>query len=174
MDKQIGPRRAGTRVKNICINDDARAAIQAWADQNGTTFSAAIETLALLGLGQSPATAMLAMVVSVVRRAVHGQMDRYGKLAAIAAIQSGMAANVSRASLRLAVQNRARARPQDFADTIFVSNDDDPAEEAYRRICRNARLDVAQRLRDPMEALLTAPGSSSDDGDEDAGENEDE
>ena len=48
------PNHTATRAKHVCLTDDARAAVQAWADREGVSFSAAIETLARLGLQQDP------------------------------------------------------------------------------------------------------------------------
>lgn len=159
MDEQqhLEPRRHDTSRKSVWLTNEARAVIQHWADENHTSFSAAIETLARLGLGEPAADAMVPMLVSVVRGAVLSQMQRFARLSATAAIQSGVAVNLSRAALRLAVQNRARARPADFEDSIFLTEEGDRAEEAYKRICTAARIDAVARLRDPLEQLLGIP-----------------
>ncbi len=155
MDEQhLEPRRRDTSRKSIWLSDEARQSIQQWADENGTSFSAAIETLARLGLQEPAATAMAAMIVSTVRHAVVGQMQRFARLSATAAIQSGIAVNLSRAALRLTIQNRAKARPSDFEDSIFMTEEGDRAEEAYKRICTAARIDAVTRLRDPLEDML--------------------
>jgi hypothetical protein len=152
--QHLEPRRRDTSRKSVWLSDQARQTIQQWADENGTSFSAAIETLARLGMNEPAATAMTAMIVSTVRHAVANQMQRFSRLSATAAIQSGIAVNLSRAALRLTVQNRARARPADFEDSIFMVDDGDRAEQAYKRICTAARIDAVARLRDPLEEML--------------------
>ncbi len=156
-DVHLEPRRHNTSRKSIWLTDEAKAAIQHWADANQTSFSAAIETLARLGMQEPAATAMAPMIVSVIRQSVSRQMERFAKLSGAAAIQSGIGLNLSRAALRLAVQNRARARPDGFEDTIFMVDEEDPAEQAYRRIYRNAVGDAVGRLKSPLEALLAPP-----------------
>ncbi len=68
--------REGTQPKNITLSAKSRQDIESWAEANGSSFSAAIESLALIGLGQPAATAMAPLVASVVRNTVRGQMDR--------------------------------------------------------------------------------------------------
>ncbi len=159
-DIRFEPIRRGTRRKCIWLTNETRAAIQAWADANQTGFSAALETLARLGLGEPVESAMTPVLASVVRRAVLSQMERFAKLAATAAIQSGMASNLSRAVLRLAIQNRAKARPRDFEDTIFDIDEGDPAEIVYQQVCRNARQGAARRLQAQLEELLAEDEAS--------------
>lgn len=156
-------RRKGATPKRICLTEEGIAVVQRYAEANCTSFSAAIETLARLGAGEPAATAMVPMLVSVVRRAVLNQMNRFAKLAATAAIQSGMATNLVGAALRIALQDRAQAHPKDFEDTIFEIATDDPAEAVYREIRRDARLRIVRSLREPLEEL-TAPPEEVPDG----------
>src|SRR5215218_9270646 len=46
---------APTERKQVHLTPDARTTIQAWADREGLTFSAAIEALARRGLRRAPA-----------------------------------------------------------------------------------------------------------------------
>ena len=48
------PNYVRTEPKRVYLTPEARAAIQAWADHEGVTFSAGIETLARLGLREDP------------------------------------------------------------------------------------------------------------------------
>lgn len=65
-----------TAPKRIWLTDDTRAAVQQWADANGTSFSAALEALTRLGLGQAPTEALAPIVVSVIRSEVQQQFHR--------------------------------------------------------------------------------------------------
>lgn len=156
--RHLGPVRPGTSPKNICLSNEGRAIIQTWADAHQTSFSAAIETLARLSTGESPDTAMVPLLVSIIRTMIHREMRRYTRLAAVAAIHADMATSVTRTVLRLTIQDRAKAHPRskDLADAIFDMHDDDPAEEIYQQICSSARRDAARRLRRPLQELLAA------------------
>ena len=63
------PARGG--AKHIYLSDEGRAAVQAWADGEGVSFSAAIETLARLGLREDPrdawSPALTAKIIGAVR-----------------------------------------------------------------------------------------------------------
>lgn len=117
------PRRANTAPKRIWLTDATRQAVQTWADQNGVSFSAALETLARLGLGQAPTEALAPLVVSSLRAELQQQMHRLASLLAAAALDAGMASRLAGATLK---QLR-------------------PAE--YDAIKQAARLDAVQALR---------------------------
>jgi hypothetical protein len=85
-----------TAPKYIWLTDDARDAIQHWSKSQGISFSAGIETLARIGLGQPLDTAMAPALVSVVRVEVQRQMHRLASLPASNAIEAGVAARLSR------------------------------------------------------------------------------
>lgn len=160
-DARLEPVRIGTSRKSVWLTDEARAAIQAWADLNQTSFSAAIETLARLGLGERVDKAIAPMLTSVIRRTLRSQMEHLSQLAARTAISSDMVTSVARAVLRLAIQDRAQARPEDFHDSILNVYDDDPIEDLYQEICRNARRDAARRLKTPLDLLLAPDAAAS-------------
>jgi hypothetical protein len=94
------PRRVGTIPKEIRLTEEGLQAVQAWADQQGMSFSAAIETLARLGLGQAPQDAMLPAVVSVIRREIGSNYDRIIKLILYNIIESGIAARMASAGVK--------------------------------------------------------------------------
>jgi hypothetical protein len=127
-----------TARKTVWLSDDGRARVQAWADAQGISFSAAIETLARLGLGQAPQEAVAPALVSVVRREVQQQFHRVAALYAATAIEAGVASRLSGAALRT-------LRPGE-----------------YEKIKQAARLDAVQTLR-RRNALreLAAPAAES-------------
>ena len=92
-------RRAGTIPKKIRLTDEGLAAIKQWADDNNASFSAAIESLARLGLGQAPAEALAPMLVSVVRREIRTGYDRLVSLTAYGIIEAGTARRLAGAGL---------------------------------------------------------------------------
>ena len=101
------PNHVHTERKQVWLTPEARDLIQAWADREGTTFSAAIETLARLGLGQEPRDAWGPALTSKVVRAVRADLGRIVALFAATAIDAGVAARLAGASVRV-------LRPQEY------------------------------------------------------------
>jgi|GEM_PF-3892233 len=66
-------RRKSTSRKSIRLTDDGRSQIQAWADEQGVSFSAAIESLSLLGMGEPAVVAFAPLMVSAVRFEIQRQ-----------------------------------------------------------------------------------------------------
>jgi hypothetical protein len=116
----------------------ARKTVWLTEEAHGTSFSAALETLARVGLGQSPQEAIAPVLVSTVRRETQQQMHRLAALYAATAIEAGVASRPSGAALRT-------LRPQE-----------------YEKIKQAARLDAVQTLRQ-RKALreLAAPAAES-------------
>jgi len=78
-------RRKSTSRKSIRLTDDGRVKIQTWADEQGVSFSAAIESLCLLGMGEPAAVAFAPFMVSAVRFKIQrlripGPLQRVGRL----------------------------------------------------------------------------------------------
>ena len=112
-----------TAPKKVWLTNATREQVQAWADAQGTSFSAALETLARIGLGQAPQDAVAPALVSVVRREVQQQLHRLASLYAATAIDAGVASRLAGAAV-LAL------RPQQ-----------------YEAIKRAARIDTVHTLR---------------------------
>jgi DNA-binding MarR family transcriptional regulator len=126
-------RRVNTTRKSIRLTDDGRAKIQAWADEQGVSFSAAIESLALLGLGEDAAVAFAPLMVSAVRFEVQRQMNRLATIAARGAIESGAAAILANEAL-------AAMRPR--------------SSEQKKEELERARGIGYKRLRRPLEEIV--------------------
>ncbi len=126
-------RRAKTSRKSIRLTDDGRARIQAWADEQGVSFSAAMESLALLGMGEDAAVAFAPLMVSAVRFEVQRQMNRLATIAARGAIESDAAAFLANEAL-------AAMRPQSSKDK--------------REQLDRARGLGYKRLRRPLEEIV--------------------
>jgi hypothetical protein len=147
-------------------------------DENQTTFSAAIETLARLGLGEPLATAILPVVLATLRSSVAAQFQRLAGLLSHAAIESATAARLAGATARLVIQDRAVARPKDFEDTIFTEDPDDPIDQrvkqAWEHLKTVARIASVKSLKAPLpdwaaleETLADAPGVAPEDANND-------
>ena len=103
------PNHTATRAKHVCLTDVARAAVQAWADREAVTFSAAIETLARLGLQQDPRDAWGPALAAKVVGAVRADLGRYGALLAATALDAGI-------TLRMASAATRTLRPKEYPD----------------------------------------------------------
>ncbi len=133
-------RRQHTARKHVRLTHEGQAAVQAWADRRGISFSAALESLARLGLGQATEDALAPALVSVVRVEVQRQIHRLASLLASNAIEAGVSARLSGAALRA-------LRPKD-----------------YDAIKRAARIDTVHSLR-RRNALKEITDSENSNGD---------
>jgi hypothetical protein len=140
------PNHTATRAKHVCLTDDARAAVQAWADREGVSFSAAIETLARLGLQQDPRDAWGPALAAKVVGAVRADLGRYRALLAATALDAGI-------TLRVASAATKTLRPREYADIKRLARLE--AVEALRR--RDALAELG--LPDASPAADTAPAA---------------
>jgi len=103
------PNYTATRAKHVYLTDAGRTAVQAWADREAVTFSAAIETLARLGLQQDPRDAWGPALAAKVVGAVRADLGRYGALLAATALDAGI-------TLRMASAATKTLRPREYPD----------------------------------------------------------
>src|SRR5829696_3309381 len=114
---------ARTERKQVCLTPEGRGLIQAWAEQEGVSFSAAIETLARVGLRQDPRDAWGPALAAKVTAAVRADLARYRALLAATALDAGTTLRVASAATRV-------LRPKEYPD-----------------IKRLARLEAIEALR---------------------------
>jgi hypothetical protein len=117
------PNHTRTEPKRVYLTPEARGLVQEWADREGVTFSAAIETLARLGLRQDPRDAWGPALAAKVVGAVRADLARYRALLAATALDAGI-------GMRMAAAAAKTLRPAD-----------------YPRMKRLARLEAIQTLR---------------------------
>jgi hypothetical protein len=122
-DRTGRPVPARGAAKHIYLSDEGRAAVQAWADREGVSFSAAIETLARLGLQQDPRDAWSPALTAKIIGAVRADLGRYRGLLAATALDAAVA-------MRMASAAAKALRPKD-----------------YPRMKQLARLEAVQTLR---------------------------
>src|SRR3984893_8511643 len=143
-------RRQHTTRKHIRLTRGGQEAIQSWADGRGISFSAALESLARIGLGQPIDEALAPALVSIVRVEIQRQMHRLASLLAANAIEAGVSARLSGAALRA-------LRPKDY-DAIKRAARIDTGHSLRRR---NALLELSQpeNADGDSESRLPAPGA---------------
>ena len=147
-----------TRPKHVFLTAEARVAIQEWADREGVSFSAAIETLARLGLGQNPRDAWGPALTSKVITAVRAEFGRISGLFAAVAIDAGVAMRLSGAAVM-------KLRPTEYQRIKQIARRE--AVASLRR--RDALAELG--LSDPVEHDPGEPGArlEHDDDREDGG-----
>jgi hypothetical protein len=138
------PNHARTEPKRVYLTPEARAAVQAWADSQGVTFSAGIETLARLGLQQDPRDAWGPALAAKVVGAVRADLARYRALLAATALDAGT-------TLRIAAAGTKVLRPKEYPDIKRLARLE--AIAALRRRDALAELDLPpDPLADPPPA----------------------
>jgi hypothetical protein len=142
------PNHTRTRAKHVCLTDDARAAVQAWADREAVSFSAAIETLARLGLQQDPRDAWGPALAAKVVGAVRADLGRYRALLAATALDVGITLRVASAATRT-------LRPKEYPDIKRLARLE--AVEALRRRDALAELGLPDEPPDEPPAEVTDP-----------------
>ena len=128
-----------TCPKKVLLTTDGVALIDQWAQQHDVSFSAAIETLARVGLGLPTTEAFAPVMISTIRRAVDAGSDRLARMLAYAVVEAGMAQRLTAALL-------CQLAPAEAETQIAAARTE-------------ARLALVQgRLGDQLRALFAAPG----------------
>lgn len=131
-----------TRKKHITITLDSHDRIEEWAKGQGLNFSAAIETLAVIGMGSDAATALTVLTTGLLERIIGRQFNRFAKLLSQAAIASEVSSWKMDALLLNFIRLEALADPENFVANMAVSTD--PNDQLAARI---------RKLRDDMKAM---------------------
>lgn len=152
-----------TRRTHVSITHLAYDQIQAWADEQGISFSAAIESLALMGLGQETAELLPLLIGGLMERLLARQFNRFAKLLSLAVL-SAEEANVKVDTLLLnLIRQEAAADPARFVTNMIVSSD--PRDltavqirklrDDMKRKAQAASLKRLKRKLPPEETLIT-------------------
>ncbi len=162
-----------TRRTHISITHPAYNQIQAWADEQGVSFSAAMESLSLMGLGQETADLLPLLISSLLDRLLSRQFNRFAKLLSLTAL-SAEEANVKIDTLLLnLIRQEAQADPVRFVANMSVSSDPQNRTAVQIRtlrdgIKRNAQQGALKRLKRPLqsgESLITKLEANEVEGD---------
>jgi hypothetical protein len=152
-----------TRRTHVSVTYMAYDQIQAWAVEQGVSFSAAIESLALMGLGQETAEMLPLLIRGLMERLLTQQFNRFAKLLSLAAL-SAEETNVKVDTLLLnLIRQEAAADPARFVANMIVSSDPQNQTAVQIRKLRddmkhNAQAASLKRLKGklpPDEQLIT-------------------
>ncbi len=164
-----------TRRTHISVTHTAYDQIQTWADEQGISFSAAMESLALIGLGQDTAVQLPLLINSLLERLVKGQFNRFAKLLSLAVLSSEEANVKADMMLLKLIRQEAQANPSHFVPSMRVSTDppNQPAMQIRKLregMQRHAQEAALKRLKRPLsshERLIKS--STADDVEDDDG-----
>lgn len=151
-----------TERKNLTLTTEAIEKIQAYAEQHQLYFSVAIETLALIGLGDNTAEALPRLVAQMLERTLQAQFNRFAKLLATAVLAAEAVNYKTDVLLLQTIWREAREAPEDFLQKMLVSMEPTEQPDALVRqirdeICADAHDEAVVRLRKPwaeIQAIL--------------------
>ncbi|MCA9945296.1 MAG: hypothetical protein H6656_00055 [Ardenticatenaceae bacterium] len=152
-----------TRRTHISVTHLAYDQIQAWADQQGISFSAAIESLALMGLGQETAELLPLLIRGLLERLLAQQFNRFAKLLSLAALSAEEANSKIDTLVLNLIRQEAAADPARFVSNMSVSSDPQnqtavqirQLREEIKRNAQSAALKRLKRKLPPAEKMMT-------------------
>ena len=149
-----------TERKNLTLTAEAVEAVQAYADRHGLYFSVAIESLALMGLGQATADALPRLVANLLERAFNRQFNRFAKLLSYAAISAEEANGKTNFLILQLLRREAQRDPDNFVEVMGVSTDPGKQPDAQVRLvkenlCADIHQDALAHLRQPLREVVS-------------------
>ena len=149
-----------TRKKTITLTDDGREQIQTFAKKHQMTFSAAIETLALIGMEADLTALLIPLIQSSIEKGMQRQFNRMAKLGVLAAAEAAMAHELTTMLLLQQIRQEAANHPQDFEDVMQVGQGDRTTQDGrIRAVYRDMRTVARERqralLKKPLRELVT-------------------
>lgn len=157
-----------TEKKTVTLTHEAIDSIQAYADRHGLYFSVAIESLALLGLGQATAETLPRLVANLLERTLNWQFNRFAKLLAQAVIAAEEVNYKAGVLLLQTIWREARLDPHHFIENMQVSTNPQAKPDALARqirdeICTSAHDEAISRLKKPLaENGILLPKEAAD------------
>jgi predicted DNA binding CopG/RHH family protein len=94
-------RRKATTKKNVRLTDEGIGSIQAWATEHGLSFSAALETAALLGIKENPTDALAPALMSLMKSTIRTEYDRLIRLVLFNIVETGFSSRMASAAVRM-------------------------------------------------------------------------
>ncbi len=150
----VQERSGSTRKKTITLTDAGREQIQAFAQTHQMTFSATIETLALIGMEAELTALLIPLIHSSVERGMQRQFNRIAKLGLLAAAEAAMAHDLSTMLLLQQIRQEAVRHPQNFEEIMEVGQGDRTTQDGrIRAVYKDMRTVARGRQR----ALLKKP-----------------
>ena len=149
-----------TQRKTVTLTKKGHGQIHAFAQSHQMTFSAAIETLALIGMKADLTTLLVPLLQDVVDKTLQRNFNRLAKLSLLAAAESAMAHDLSTMLLLQVVRLEAVKHPQDFENRLGVSYAPDDTVDARIRAIYDEMRDLARQrqqrvLKRPLQDIIS-------------------
>lgn len=158
--RSSGPTRRNKQTfpKHIKLTEVGRRDIEAWAQANQLNFSAAIETLALLGLEKEASSYMIPAMRATTLQGIRLAFNRLARLLSDIAIESAVNRTMSEGILLHLIRNLSEAHPDDFENLMRVPRDSRRQQDIrIRRIHDHIKQSMAERaakrLRQPLAQI---------------------
>lgn len=168
MDPMSKPRRLeSTYRRTIRLTGPGQAKIQAWAEANDLSFSDAIETLALLGLGDERSGYIIPALRSLVLQGIGLAFNRIAGLLSAIAIEAAIARTMSEGVMLQLIREVAASHPDDFEAVMSVRRDGRwPAHTRIRRFHDDIKASMTEeaigRLKNPIARVQEALGEEEE------------
>lgn len=121
-----------TYPKHIMLTVFGREKIEAWAEANGLNFSAAIETLALMGLDDERSSYAIPALRATTLQGIRLSFNRIARLLSDIAIEAAASRTISEGIMLQLIRELAVEHPDDFVDMMNISRDG--RNQAHTRI----------------------------------------
>ena len=149
-----------TQRKTVTLTKKGHGQIHAFAQSHQMTFSAAIETLALIGMKADLTILLVPLLQDVVDKTLQRNFNRLAKLSLLAAAEAAMAHDLSTMLLLQVVRSEAVKHPQDFENRLGVSYAPDDTLDAriraiYEEMRGLARKRQQRVLKRPLQDIIT-------------------
>ena len=126
-----------TEDKHLTLTHETITAVQAYAKEHGLYFSVAMETLALMGLGNTTAESLPRLISNLLERTITWQFNRFAKLLTLSVLTAEELNYKTDALLLQTIWREARQDPDNFADNLLVSTDPHAQPDACARQMRD-------------------------------------
>lgn len=140
-----------TGKKMITLTHEGRKQLQQFADAHSLSFSAAIESLALIGMKADITDLLIPLLREVTDKAIQRNFNRMAKLSLLAAAEAAMAHDLTTMLLLQTIRQTAVAHPQDFETVMQVRFSDEKTQDG--RI-RTIYQEMRQLARGRQQRLL--------------------
>jgi hypothetical protein len=152
-------RYGNTRKKNLTLTQVGHDHIETYAESHNMTFSAAIETLALIGMEADLSALLIPLIDNSIEKVCQRHFNRLTKMTLLAAAEASLAHDIATMLLLQIVRQEAVQYPQDFEERLPVSFDpedqlDFRIREIYNQMRRIARKRQKRLMKKPLQELL--------------------
>ena len=147
-----------TYSKHIKLTEFGREKIDAWAQANGINFSAAIETLALMGLEDERSSYAIPALRATTLQGIRLAFNRIARLLSAIAIEAAASRTMSEGVMLQLIRELATDYPDDFAAMMRVSRDSRDLLHGRIRafhedIKASVEQDAIRRLKKPVTRM---------------------